>query len=232
MSKFHGLMGRSKRYGTCEYCNTYSIVLNMITIIRKGSLVWTKKDKSFYSQPFWCCNTCINRITRLGATYVSVKNMIEEESIEKSLLKTGHIHNTLIRKMKTLEEIFPDEIDGIFIIPPGNLPVRFQKRTNIMVSFKNLSILQYSRHVIDKDECLMHTWDCLGNTGASHFASKAKFWGTKITRILMALARVHFQSELISIWVWGDTRIHSIEFFCKNPAYMVQASPNKILRVI
>lgn len=220
------------RFGTCEYCNTYCMTLSLIKITKQGSLVWTSKDKNFYTQSFWSCNTCLFGLTRLGAEYHKCEFTFKEEEIEENLLKNGSLRDSLIRKIKPLEEIFPDDIDGIYIIPPDNLPNRFKDKTNIMVSFKNLSILQYYRYVIDRDECIMNTWNDYTDRGPASFASKAKFWGTKLTRILMALGRIHAQSDMISVWVWADTRILSIEFFCKNPVCMIQASPEKILRVI
>jgi hypothetical protein len=155
--------------------------------------------------------------------------MIKEEPLDKRLLETGHIRNTLIRKMKTLQEIFPTEINGIYILPIDDLPKRFTKKTNIIVSFKDLSLLKYFRYVLDRDVCLMHTWS---DTATSHFSSRAKFWRVKDSRILLALGRIHSQSEFLSIWVWADTRIVSIEFFCRTPVNMIQATPNKILRVV
>jgi len=154
--------------------------------------------------------------------------MIREEPFDKRLLESGHVRNSLVRKMKSLEEMFPEEIDGIFIIPTSDLPDKFSKKTNILVSFKHLSLLNYFRFVIDRDVCLMDIW----KSGASDFQHRANFWSTKNTRMLLALGRIHFQSDIISIWVWADTRMVSIEFFCKAPVTMTQAFPNKVLRIV
>lgn len=228
----HTTFGKIGRYysGPCEYCNTYSTALNLTKITDFDTLMTSDRERSFYTSPFWCCNHCIKMLKRIGVSNVGCTYMIREESIDASILETGHIRNTLIRKMKNLEEIFPEEITGIFIIPSSELPKKYLKKTNILVSFKNLSLLNYFRYVIDRDHvCLMHTWkDC----AEDKLKTRTQFWRAKDTRILLALGRIHCQSDMLSIWIWADTRILSIEFFCKTPVNMMQISPKKILRVI
>jgi len=221
-------LGRITNYGSCEYCGINTLVLKLIQAIGEKPYFWTDKQVNFYSQPFWACNRCQMLLSRTGVHYKGCHYMIKEEPFDKRLLESGHIRNTLIRKMQTLEEIFPKEIDGIFIIPPKELPDRFLKQTNILVSFKNLNLLNYFRFVMDRDVCLMHTWK---DVAENKFTNRTMFWTAKETRILLALARIHTQSELLSIWVWADTRMVSIEFFCKIPVNMTQAMPQKILRV-
>lgn len=215
--------------GSCEYCNTLSSTLKLVKITDSDSLMTSASEQNFYTNPFWCCNYCLKLLTKVNVRYTNCAYMIREEQIDKRLLESGHIRNVLIRKMKRLEEIFPEEIAGIFIIPSSEVYGKYSDSTNILVSFKNLSILNYFRFVIDKEnECLMHTW-LESNEGK--LKNRAKFWRAKDTRILLALSRIHCQSELINIWVWADTRILSIEFFCKTPVNMLQISPKKILRV-
>ena len=215
--------------GPCEYCATYSSDLNLTKITDLSSLTTTNRERNFYSNPFWCCHHCRRMLSRIDVTYVGHKHMIKEEQIDNKLLKSGHIKNTLARKIKSLEDIFPEEIDGVFIIPPSELPGRYKEKMNILVSFKSLSLLNYFRFVLDRDHvCLMHTWkDC----AKDKLKTRAQFWRAKDTRILLALGRIHCQSDILRIWVWADTRMLSIEFFCKAPVNMLQISPKKILRL-
>jgi len=221
--------GTTTCYGSCEYCGTYNSVLKLIKLVTTDRFLWTDKQYQMYTQPFWCCNYCQAELSRTKTPFRNCGYMIREEPIDKRLLESGHIRNILIRKMKALEDIFPKEIDGIFILPARDVPKKFSKKTNIIISFKDLSLLKYFRYVLDRDVCLMHTWD---DNGSSTFGSKAKFWRVKDSRILIALGRIHAQSDYLSIWVWADTRIVSIEFFCKTPVEMTQVTPAKILRVV
>jgi hypothetical protein len=221
-------IGRDTNFGACEYCGTITVALKLIKIEDFEPYFWTKKQANFYTQPFWACNRCMTLLSRIGTKYKGCHYMIKEEPLDRRLLESGHIRNTLIRKMRTLEEIFPAEIDGVFVIPPKQLPEKFHEQTNIMVSFKNLSLLNYFRFVMDRDVCLMHIWK---DAADNKFSNRAKFWRARDTRILLALGRIHFQSELLSVWVWSETRMVSIEFFCKTPVNMIQARPKKILRI-
>lgn len=222
-------VGKETTRGTCEYCGYYNSSLKLIKVVTDDKFLWTDKQYEMYTQPFWSCSYCIYLLGRTHIPFEYCKYMIKEEPLDKQLLESGTIRNTLIRKMKTLEDIFPTEIDGIFILPTNDLPKRFAKKTNIIVSFKDLSLLKYFRYVLERDVCLMHTWS---DTATSSFQSRAKFWRVKDSRILLALGRIHSQSEFLSIWVWADTRIVSIEFFCRTPVNMIQATPSKILRVV
>ena len=221
--------GMSSSRGCCEYCGTYNSVLKLIKVVSDDKFLWSDKQYEMFTQPFWSCSYCIYELGRTHTPFEYCKYMIKEEPLDKRLLESGHVRNTLIRKMKNLESIFPQEIDGIYILPPNDLPRRFAKKTNVIVSFKDLSLLKYFRYVLDRDVCLMHTWS---DTATSSFHNRAKFWRVKDSRILLALGRIHSQSEFLAIWVWADTRIVSIEFFSKTPVNMTQAMPNKILRVI
>ena len=221
--------GKVSNHGSCEYCGTYNSVLKLVKVISKDKFLWTDKQYTMFTQPFWCCNHCMFELSRTKIPYEHIGyQMVREEPFDSRLLESGTIRNTLIRKMKTLESIFPDEINGIYILPPNDLPERFAKKTNVMVSFKDLSLLKYFRYVLSRDVCLMHTWK---DTSASQFISRGKFWRVKDSRILLALSRIHTQSEFLSIWIWADTRMISIEFFCKIPVNMTQVMPTKILRV-
>jgi hypothetical protein len=222
-------------HGTCEYCGGYSPLLRLIKVASCGDLKWTKRYKEVFTNSFLCCQYCVDLFERNSVHYeryfpvVRKDNIPYDRSINRNLLDTGIIGHSLIKKMKTLEEIFPEEINGIYIISPEEVPAEFRGKTNVLVSFKDLSLVKYFRHVFNEDICLFNTWK---DSAASKFQDRASFWTLKRTRILLALSRIHTQSEILAIWVWSDTKMVSIEFFCKIPVNMVQAEPKKITRVM
>ncbi len=215
-------------FGNCEYCSRYSLDLRNIQLINTESLMWISKlEETFYKSPFWACSVCIHNLSKT-CRYNMISSRISKQDIDSELLNTGHARNIMVRKLKTLEELFL-EIDGIYILPPKEMPDAFKEKTNVAISFKNLNTLKYFKYIVQNErETLFSFWkDGL----ASKFQHRTKFYTTKVTRILMALSKIHLMSDLLAIWVWSDTRIVSIEFFCKSPANLTYIQPTKALRV-
>lgn len=222
-------------YGYCEWHHEYSSCLRLLRLKQgdKGIGFLSDEIGKFYNFAFFACDRCDD---------ILVREMKIAESCEMKLpitesAYTDNISDNLISKLASeiasLQNIFPELIDGIYIAPSGQCNnERFVNKLNIVVSFKFLSFTQYISNAIRyRDKCLYHYWKN-ENTSSQSYYPRQKFWSIKTTRILLALGALHAKSKNLAIWIWGDSRIVSIELFTNTPPKLIQIMPTKLLRIV
>lgn len=213
--------------GLCEWHGAYSCKLMPIKIPDNNEQnVWWNDtgEKSFYTNPFYACVDCRERISSImGIINVDISL---PKKIDKSISEDFcDSRKDLIKSFMNIKDIFPGLIKDIYIIPNDEFPENspYQSKVNILVGFRGLTLLGYTRWAAQTRKSAVHLWN--------DEKLREKFWSPKLLRILMALGKIQKETNNLNIWVFSYLRIVSIDTLVDTPPKMIQAFPKKLYKL-
>jgi hypothetical protein len=218
----------SETRGKCEIHGEYAITLEPMVVKSDGlaAMLPTALESKFLTHPFMACFSCREIIKRVAADKAEQVTLTTptEDSVQIALDERSSMQERLVKRFSDLKKIFPNEIRDIFVIPEEEVAgTVYAQKLNILVAFKSLSILDYTRFVLTEKKSAMHLWN--------KPALRSKYISSRCLRILIGLANIHLSSTEVAVWVMSYTRTISMDFFCTTPPRMEQLKPSRLLKV-
>lgn len=200
-------------------------------ILRKVNISAMDYHIQSLGNTFYACGRCRAEIIKKCGQVLTVDyaNSIMSGTVSNDILGQNEFAQNVLREFLTLKNRLAaahiDSIEDIFIMEEDFLDNEFHNKLNIVVSFKNFTMLSYFAWAMKERKSLFHAWNLKDG--------RSKFWPTIVTKLILQMGKLHHRSENIKIWVMGYSRIVSIEAFTVTPPRFIKVDgPVVLTRVI